>query len=262
MLVKDIMTQKVITISKKATVIEAEKIFSINKIGRLIVKEDEKVVGILTEGDLMVANDLEAPIEDMITTNIISIGEEASVQEAARILSDHQLGGLPVTNKTGQLVGIITAEDIIRGYVNDEENMEMERNAAINPESAAIYLSMTRSREYEKYWLGKIQNYGYKGAITQTGANAEKLPIKLRESTTVAAIAREVISENSREKIAVSNAVKDAYSQLALINPGLGGGFKIAVVRGQDTISVAIFGKFGHALVDGPEQLAIGTSVI
>ncbi len=67
--------------------------------------------------------------------------------------------------------------------------------------------------------------------ITQTGASAEKLPIKLRESSTVAAIAREVIEENPREKMAVSNAVKDAYSQLSLINPGLGGGFKIELLE-------------------------------
>ena len=62
--------------------------------------------------------------------------------------------------------------------------------------------------------------------------------------------------------MAISNAVKDAYSQLSLINPGLGGGFKIAVVRDTDHVAVAIFGKFGHALVDGPEQLTVGTSVI
>ncbi len=258
MRIKDIMTEKVITASIDTTVLEAEKLLSINEIGRLIVKDGDKIAGILTDGDLMFEHDLNTKIEDFITKEIITIPEDATVQEAAEVLSDNQIGGLPVVDKDGELTGIVTAEDIVGGYVKDEE-MEVQK---ITPQSASIYLSMTRSREYERYCIDKINKYGYKGAITQTGASAEKLPIKLRESTTVAAIARGVISENSREKTAVSNAVKDAYSQLSLVNPGLGGGFKIAVVRGSDCVSVAIFGKFGHALVDGPEQLTIGTSVI
>ncbi len=263
MLVRKIMTKKPITINKEATVLEAEKVLSLNKIGRLIVEEDGKVIGVLTDGDLMVEKDVNSPIEKFMSkNNIISIKETATVQEAAKVLSEHQIGGLPVYSDKGVLTGIVTAEDIVYGYLKDEEEEIAMEKKTITPESSAIYLAMTRSREYETYWLRKIEGYGYKGAITQTGASAEKLPIKLRESTTVAAIARGVISENSREKMAISNAVKDAYSQLALINPGLGGGFKIAVVRGEDHISAAIFGRFGHALVDGPEQLTVGTSVI
>ncbi|MCF8002087.1 MAG: CBS domain-containing protein [Halanaerobiales bacterium] len=261
MLIKDIMTKNPITIEAKSSVMEAERILSLNKIGRLIVVDDDDIVGILTDGDLMNNDKLNENIDKYMSEDIITIKELDTVQKAAKILSDNQIGGMPVLNNDDELVGIITADDIVYGYMKDEEELEVEKKN-INPESSAIYLAMTRSREYEEYWLEKISSYGYKGAITQTGANAEKLPVKLRESTTVAAIARGVISENSREKSAVSNAVKDAYSQLALINPGLGGGFKIAVVRGPEYVSVAIFGKFGHALVDGPEQLAIGTSVI
>lgn len=261
MLIKDIMTKNPITINIDSTVMEAERVLSLNKIGRLIVKDNDDIVGILTDGDLMSNDSINDKIAKYITKDIIYIKELDTVQRAAKLLSNNQIGGMPVLDKDEQLVGIVTADDIVYGYLKDEEELEVEKKN-INPESAAIYLSMTRSREYEEYWLEKIKGYGYKGAITQTGANAEKLPVKLRESTTVAAIARGVIKENSREKSAVSNAVKDAYSQLALINPGLGGGFKIAVVRGPEYISAAIYGKFGHALVDGPEQLTIGTSVI
>ncbi|WP_089762116.1 HutP family protein [Halarsenatibacter silvermanii] len=268
MKVKDIMTQDPITIKESASLIEAERLLAINKIGRLIVTDDEEeVVGIITDGDFMEKDDLEESIAELVSRDLIYVNEEASVQEVAQIISEHQIGGVPVFDEQDNLTGIITAEDIVDGYVRkdrkDYRRNDIELDSEnITPESAAIYLSMTRSREYEEYWLDKIEGYGYKGAITQTGASAEKLPIKLRESTTVAAIARGVIEENSREKMAISNAVKDAYSQLALINPGLGGGFKIAVVRGEKNISVSIFGKFGHALVDGPEQLTIGTSVI
>ncbi len=262
MLVKDIMTEDPITIEPNATILEAEKMLSINKIGRLLVVEDDKLVGMLTDGDIISEKNLNSEVKEFMSVDLITIKTGNTVQEAAKVLSNNRIGGLPVFDGKKNLVGVVTAEDIVYGYLRDEEEeMAMEKKT-ITPESSAIYLAMTRSRDYEEYWLKKIEGYGYRAAITQTGANAEKLPIKLRESTTVAAIARGVISENSREKMAISNAVKDAYSQLALINPGLGGGFKIAVVRGEGHISAAIFGRFGHALVDGPEQLTVGTSVI
>ncbi len=256
MLIKDIMSKDVITADLKTSIKEAKQKININSIGRLIIVEDGKVVGIITDGDLVQKKSLEISISEVMTKDVITIYENQNVKEAAQILSDNQIGGVPVLDKGDDLVGIITAEDIVAGYVNDENQ------AKLTPESSAIYLSMTRSRDYEEYWSDKIIGYGYKAAITQTGADAENLPIKLRESTTVAAIARGVITENSRQKMAVSNAVKDAYTQLNLVNPGLGGGFKIALVRGRGRLAVAIFGKFGHALVDGPEQLAVGVSII
>ncbi|MCK4260355.1 MAG: CBS domain-containing protein [Halanaerobiales bacterium] len=256
MFVREVMVKNPITISPDSILLEAEKLMSVNNIGRLIVVKDDKVIGMLTDSDLVKQHILETKIETLMTKDIIKVYDDQSVQEAAILLSDHHIGGLPVFNREEKIVGIVTAEDLVLGFVREESH------AKITPESSAIYLSMTRSREYEKYWLDKVTGYGYRAAITQAGANAEKLAIKLRESTTVAAIARGVISENSREKMAVSNAVKDAYAQLSLVNPGLGGGFKVAVVRGEGRVAVAIFGKFGHALVDGPEQLTIGTSVI
>lgn len=262
MLVKNIMSSNPITVSPETTVLEAEKLMSLNKIGRLIVLDKDKVVGIVSDGDLVIERELNAKIDRYMSKDVYKIRDNMTVKEAARSLIDHNIGGLPVLDKNDNLIGVVTADDIVYGYLKDEENERAMEKRTITPESSAIYLSMTRSREYEEYWLEKIKGYGYKAAITQTGANSEKLPIKLRESTTVASIARGVISENSREKMAVSNAVKDAYSQLALVNPGLGGGFKIAIVKGEGHISVAIFGKFGHALVDGPEQLTVGTSVI
>jgi acetoin utilization protein AcuB len=262
LLVRDIMSRNAITVKPDTAVLEAEKLMSLNKIGQLIVMENNQVIGMLSEGNLVVEHQLNAPIRKFMSRNIHKINQNTTVKEAARILTDHKISGLPVLDENKNLVGIVTAGDIVYGYLEEEEEERAIEKKTITPESSAIYLAMTRSREYEDYWLEKIRGYGYSGAITQTGASAEKLPIKLRESTTVAAIARGVINENSREKIAISNAVKDAYSQLALINPGLGGGFKIAIVRGDDHISVAIFGKFGHALVDGPEQLTVGISII
>ncbi|MGM0501918.1 MAG: HutP family protein [Bacillota bacterium] len=254
--VQELMSSDVITVTPDVKLEEAERLMNVNSIGRLVVVKDNKVVGVLTDGDLVKNNDFNVSVSEIMERDVITIQNKKTIQEVSQVLSNNQIGGVPVVDASNDLVGIVTAEDIVSGYVKEEKAEN------ISPESSSIYLAMTRSREYESYWLDKIRGYGYKAAITQTGASAEDLPIKLRESITVAAIARGVIKENPKEKIAVSNAVKDAYTQLNLVNPGLGGGFKVAIVRGKGRVAVSAFGKFGHALVDGPEQLALGISVI
>ncbi|MFP4020880.1 MAG: CBS domain-containing protein, partial [Halanaerobium sp.] len=165
MLVKNIMTNNPITISPDSTIMEAEKMLSINKIGRLLVEENGKVIGMLTDGDIISEKNLEASVSEFMSDNLITINENSTVQQAAKKLSDNHIGGLPVFNDKNDLVGIVTSEDIVYGYLKDEEEeLEMEKKT-ITPESSAIYLSMTRSRDYEEYWLKKIEGYGYRGAI-------------------------------------------------------------------------------------------------
>ena len=180
------------------------------------------------------------------------------VKEAAMILSSSELDALPVLNELGDLVGIVSYKDIVKDMVDEVDGAD----AMLSPERAVIYLSMTKDPEQEEYWLQKVNSRGYRAAITQVGATAEKLPMKLREATIVAAIARSVIKEDIREKFAVNLAVRDLYSQCSTINPGLGGGFKVAIVRGEGRIAVAAFGRCGHALSNGNEQIFMGSNII
>ncbi|MBO8126824.1 MAG: CBS domain-containing protein [Firmicutes bacterium] len=255
--VKDWMQTFPAKIRHHATIEEARDLMITHKLGRVIVvDENDKIMGILTDSDVLAARDHNAKVEEVMTPVVVSVHENQTVREAGRLLVENQITGVPVVNSQGQVVGLLTARDILKGYLADEDQVRLSM------ETLAINLAMTRHREDERYWLERAKHFGYRAAITQVGASPDKLATKLRESTIAAAIARKVISEDSREKIAVSQAVRDAYSQLALINPGLGGGFKISVTRGDGRISVAVFGRFGHALADGPEQIAVGYSVI
>ncbi len=224
--------------------------------GFLLVTEAGQAIGIISDRDLLTPAQGALDARDVMDTRLVTISDECSISEACSLLGDSDTPALPVVDSEGALVGVVSPRDIVRGMAQDEGVTR------VSVEAASIYLVMTRSREYERYWLEKVRGYGYKGAITQVGASTDRLAAKLRESMIAAAVALGVISEDTREKIAVSNAVRDAYIQLSMINPGLGGGFKMAVVRGDGRVSVAIFGRFGHALVDGPEQLAVGYSVI
>ena len=257
--VKDIMDKNPIIVKEEQTVFGLRELVILRQPECiLVVDSDKKLSGIMTPSHLATIADYdpEDAITQLMEKKFRRVNSSMSVREAAAMLSASELEALPVINNDDELVGVITYKDIVKDLVEDREDQ------LLTPESAVIYLSMTKDSEQEEYWLQKVNNKGYRAAITQVGATAEKLPIKLREATIVAAIARSVIREDPREKFSVSTAVRDIYSQLYTINPGLGGGFKIAIVRGEGRIAIAAFGRCGHALSNGNEQIFMGSNIV
>lgn len=117
MKVKEIMTSDPITINIDNDLNEATRLLSYHNIGRLLVTDNGNLVGIITDGDLMIEHDRNAPIKDFMTDNLITINENKSIIEAAKILAKHQISGLPVINDKSKMVGIITVEDIVYRYL-------------------------------------------------------------------------------------------------------------------------------------------------
>ncbi len=256
--VKEIMDRNPIVVTEDNTVFEIREIIILRQPDCVLVKDsNNRLTGILTNIHLASVGevDSEEKITKLMERNFKRVNCSMSVSEAAALLSSSGLEALPVIDNNDDLVGVVTYKDIVKDLVEDHE-------VSLTPECAVIYLAMTKDPEQEEYWLQKVTNRGFRAAITQVGATAEKLPIKLREAVVVAAIARSVIREDAREKYAVSMAVRDLYSQCYLINPGLGGGFKVAIVRGEGRIAVAAFGHCGHALSNGNEQIFMGSNII
>ncbi|MFZ2955457.1 MAG: HutP family protein [Candidatus Ozemobacteraceae bacterium] len=255
--VKEIMDSNPITVDRDSTIFSLKEIMILRQPECILVLDaDKKLVGLLTPSSLATAMDIDEKIGRVMNTNFSKINMNETVRDAASRLSASELEALPVMDNNDNLVGVVTYKDIVKDLVEDRSPQKL------TPESAVIFLAMTKDPEQEEYWLQKVSNAGFRAAITQVGATAEKLPIKLREATIVAAIARSVIREDAREKFSVSNAVRDIYSQLNIINPGLGGGFKVAIVRGEGRIAVAAFGRCGHALANGNEQIVMGGNII
>ena len=257
--VKDIMETNMITVDQNQCIFSLKEIMILRQPECILVLDSsKKVVGLFMPSVLatMPEVDYEDLVSKVMITKFKKINANETVREAASFLSASGIEALPVVDNLDNIVGIVTYKDIVKDLVEDHSPQKL------TPESAVIFLAMTKDPEQEEYWLQKVGSAGYRAAITQVGATAEKLPIKLREATIVAAIARSVIREDPREKFSVSNAVRDIYSQLSIINPGLGGGFKVAIVRGEGRIAVAAFGRCGHALANGNEQIVMGGNII
>ena len=121
MQVKDAMNKNVKTIRPDASVREAAVIMNRYRIGSLVVVSGQgKVEGIVTERDILTdvvaesKNSDDVKIEEIMThdENLKTIPPEASLEDAAELMSKHKIKKLPVVKK-GMLLGIITASDLI-----------------------------------------------------------------------------------------------------------------------------------------------------
>ena len=118
MLVKDAMNKKVIITKPDATVRDAARVMTKYRIGSLLVVEKEKLMGIVTELDIIwkvVAGDLDPNItlvQDIMTKKVIAIKSDRTLEDATHVMVEKKIKKLPVL-ENNKLVGILTATDLI-----------------------------------------------------------------------------------------------------------------------------------------------------
>ncbi|MGL4993318.1 MAG: IMP dehydrogenase [Bacteroidales bacterium] len=106
-----------ITILSDATVIDALKLMSEYKIGGIpVVNSERKLVGIVTNRDLRFEKDMNKSIESVMTgaDRLITTCQSTDLEGAAEILQNHKIEKLPVVDKDGFIVGLVTYKDITK----------------------------------------------------------------------------------------------------------------------------------------------------
>ena len=130
--VSDWMTKQVITTTRQTPISAAHQMMSEKNIRRLPVIEDGKLLGIVTIGDVREASPSDATtlsiwelnylwaqltVEKIMTRNLLTVAPDTSILDAAEIMLEHKVSGLPVVDEHHKLVGIITESDIFRMLV-------------------------------------------------------------------------------------------------------------------------------------------------
>jgi CBS domain-containing protein len=115
--VEEIMTTNPRTVNVDDTVLQAAQVMRDNDIGDAIVVDDGQVTGIVTDRDISVravadGRDPDStPVAEIATTGIQAIEPEASVDDALRMMREHDIRRLPVV-KNGRPVGIVSLGDL------------------------------------------------------------------------------------------------------------------------------------------------------
>lgn len=138
-LVKDWMSREVVTITPEVTLSEAHRLMANYHIRRLPVVQQGRLVGIVTLGDVRKAEPSDAnslsiwelnyllaklKVEAIMTRKPITISPEETIAEAAWLMLEHKISGLPVADYAGKVVGIITESDIFRLVVKEWRAIE------------------------------------------------------------------------------------------------------------------------------------------
>ena len=116
--VKNIMTKNVVSIGVNNSVFEAAELMSYKQVSCLVIMDGELPSGIVTERDVVrrvVAKKLPltTKISEVMSKALITIGPNASLKEAARLMSSNKIRRLPVIEQN-KLVGIVVAADFVR----------------------------------------------------------------------------------------------------------------------------------------------------
>jgi CBS domain-containing protein len=131
--VKHVMRKEVMTVAPSESLDIANRLMSVGELRRLPVVSGNAVVGILTRGDILRVPERLAPgrefgsdtrallrglrVQDAMTRSVVTIGPEASVNEAVEHLLRHRVQCLPVI-ADGRLVGLFADSDLLRAFAS------------------------------------------------------------------------------------------------------------------------------------------------
>jgi CBS domain-containing protein len=149
--VKEIMTTRVVCVRKDATLREMAAALRENRISAFPVLDDEgKVIGVVSEADMLAK---EAVIDkedgppgvitdifrhkrlrkargitagDLMTSTAVTVAPEDTAERAARLMCDHGVKRLPVTDASGHLVGIISRVDVLALFDRPDQDIRRE----------------------------------------------------------------------------------------------------------------------------------------
>jgi len=133
MLVKNWMNKPAITIDKNSSMQEAMNLMKTHRISLLPVMDKKRLVGVVTDRDLKKASPSDATtleihellyllstikIKDIMSSNPISVPPDFTIEETAELLLANKISGVPVVDKDGSVIGVITHTDLFKVIIS------------------------------------------------------------------------------------------------------------------------------------------------
>ena len=121
MKVHEWMVKDPVTVSKDQEVQDCVDLMKEYSIRHLPVVEDQKLVGLVTESDLREVSSAsfieDMTIESVMITKPITVSPDTDIEDAAKLIYYHKIGGLPVIDNDEEVVGIITVVDLLEVFI-------------------------------------------------------------------------------------------------------------------------------------------------
>jgi CBS domain-containing protein len=130
MLVRDVMTRELVTITPATLPDEARRLMDAHRIRHLPVVSGDRLVGMVSDRDLRSAAASAAPLTAgaVMARAPVTVTPDTRIEHAARLMLDRRFGALPVMDGDA-LAGIVTYTDVLRAFVDVIETATLERIA-------------------------------------------------------------------------------------------------------------------------------------
>ncbi len=128
--IRDLMTSNPTTIEPDKTVVDAAKLMGDEDAGLIPIVEGRKLVGTITDRDIatrVVAESKDpqsTKVRDVMTSRLVTIDPDQDLDEALRLMAQHQVRRLPVVEEDGKIVGIVAQADVAK-HTSDEQTGEV-----------------------------------------------------------------------------------------------------------------------------------------
>ena len=153
--VRDVMTTRVVAVRRDATFKEMAAMLRRSRISAFPVVDDaRRVIGVVSEADLLVKEPVQAEgtsvlaalrhfkeedkaagitAGELMTSPAVTVGPDAAVEEAARLMYDRRVKRLPVVTPAGLLVGIISRADVLSVFDRPDQQIRDEVTRQVLP---------------------------------------------------------------------------------------------------------------------------------
>lgn len=209
MLVRELMTPNPVTVRPDTSVPDALRLMRERKVRRLpVVDSHGRLVGIVSDKDLLSASPSPATtlavweipellgklkVETVMTRDVITVAEKTPLEEAARIMADRKVGGLPVMQGP-DLVGIITETDLFKSLLELLGGRRSGVRVSVTVPAVKGVLAKITTAVFEVG--GNIVGIGMKGILGSYGDTAEVvLKVQDVERDVLVAALKPVVSE-------------------------------------------------------------------
>ncbi|MCL5062955.1 MAG: CBS domain-containing protein [Nitrospirae bacterium] len=119
MSLKPLMTKELTSLPSTATALDAAKYMTDMNVGSVIVVDDDKPSGILTDRDIVtkvLSQDKDpktTKIRDIMTSPAVTISEDRDIIDVTRLMSERGIRRFPVVDANGKIIGVITLDDVL-----------------------------------------------------------------------------------------------------------------------------------------------------
>ena len=118
--IRDIMTSNPSTVEPDKTVVDAARIMKQEDAGVVPVTENGRLTGMVTDRDIAIRvvgegrDPQSTPVREVASKDLVTVDPQQDLDEALRLMAQHQVRRLPVVEEDGRLVGVVAQADVAR----------------------------------------------------------------------------------------------------------------------------------------------------